>query len=104
MFLPHATDGTSFNAHHIKSCALLLCEVKESNCTDCKPESHAIFDNAMHRKGVCIFAYVMYVSLSVDDALLTEVLNTHLCIDSNLCSESMIISYFWNVIDHNPII
>lgn len=50
VFLPHATDGTSFNTHHIKSCALLLCEVKKTNFTDCKSGSCAIIDNVMYRK------------------------------------------------------
>ena len=50
--LPHAADGTSFNTHHIKSCALLLCEVRERNCTHCKLGSHAIFDHAVPRNEV----------------------------------------------------
>lgn len=70
MFLLYATDGTSFNTHHIKSYALLLCEVKESNCTGCKPECHAIFDNAMQRNKSQILEQVMSISLSADKALL----------------------------------
>lgn len=58
----------------------------------------------MQSKGVCLFAYGIYLSLSVDDALLTQVLNTHLWIDSNLNGENMMMLYFWNATDHNPII
>lgn len=78
MFSPHVTDDTSFNIHHIKSCGLLLYEVKESNCTDCQQGSHAIFDNAVARKSLFLnmsytHTHIYILSLYVGDLIATAI-------------------------------
>lgn len=50
-----------------------------------------------------IFEYVMYIPLSVDNALLIGELNMHLQTNSNLYGENMIILYLLKVIHHKPI-